>query len=472
MAFRTPDHVNKYLSDLTDFIRPYEAAGNEILLTMDANATLDSPSMLAFMDALNLHDLMEEFLPTTQPPTFQRGRHKIDHILGTIGVLLSVINAYVLPIGWGPNSDHAICAIDISLEILTGIPASSLHDPTHPSSRNLWSTDIKASEKYNELVQRRFTADNIANRMTKLIKRCNRTEICSDNDIKILNAIDRNITEIMLWAERKCKNAKGHAWSPLLANAGRTVIAAKWHLSDVRNGRYQLPPNIPRADAIKNAKAKIKEAYALLRQVQDNAKQIRDSFLEDRAEHLADTQNITKEAALRKLIAAERQSSIFKRLGFYLKGDEHVKMNRILVPDDPDDMENTSWSAVVEAQALFEVLTKASQDHFHQAANTPFVSGPIADMIGPFDENAYCEEILNGTFDLSKIEERIEVKDLVRGMRFPDPSNPTPPLTPLYPRMDSLLQSPTPENAHPHHLPDATMDTTEHSFAMSRSLAL
>jgi hypothetical protein len=33
-------------------------------------------------------------------------------------------------------------------------------------------------------------------------------------------------------------------------------------------------------------------------------------------------------------------------------------MDRILVPDDPDNLIDTTWSSIIEAQALFEVLTK------------------------------------------------------------------------------------------------------------------
>ena len=43
------------------------------------------------------------------------------------------------------------------------------------------------------------------------------------------------MTQILLRAENQCKKARGHAWSPLLAIAGRAVITAKWHFSDVIN---------------------------------------------------------------------------------------------------------------------------------------------------------------------------------------------------------------------------------------------
>jgi hypothetical protein len=50
---------------------------------MDANDPIDSTPMDKFMDELDLWDLMEDYLPATPPLTYQRGRQKIDHIVGT-----------------------------------------------------------------------------------------------------------------------------------------------------------------------------------------------------------------------------------------------------------------------------------------------------------------------------------------------------------------------------------------------------
>ena len=120
---------------------------------------------------------------------------------------------------------------------------------------------------------------------------------CTQDDERILNKLDDAITKILLCAEIECKKVKGYTWSPLLANAGCTIIAAKWHLSAVLNGRLQIRL-MDRACAIIDAKHQLKEAYTILHNVQKNAKQIRDSFLEDHAEHLANTKEITKAAAV------------------------------------------------------------------------------------------------------------------------------------------------------------------------------
>jgi hypothetical protein len=191
-----------------------------------------------FMEALNLWDLMADFLPATPPTTYQRGRNKFDHITigSSQGILFATRRAYILPFGSdSPKSDHAICDIDVSLDLLFGMSSASTHDPTHPSTRNLWSTNVKASEK------QMFEAENIANRTKILLDRCTRTGKCTEDDDRALNAINANIIQILLTTERDCKRAHGHDWSLLLANAGCTDIATKSHLSDMMQGHSEIP---------------------------------------------------------------------------------------------------------------------------------------------------------------------------------------------------------------------------------------
>ena len=84
--------------------------------------------------------------------------------------------------------------------------------------------------------------------------------------------------------------------------------------------------------------------------------------------------------------------------------------------------------AVIEAQALYEVLAHAGQQHFRQDCNTPFVTGPIANKFGPFADNNYCDTILQGTFNMTDIAAETEVRDIIQGMRYPNPDNPTAPI--------------------------------------------
>ena len=124
-----PKPRQQTLDDIVAFAKPYESQGNEVIIMMDANSPTTDPAMEACMEALNLHDLMADYLPDTPPKTYQRGRHKIDHIFGTISVLTAMTGAGIIPFGQGPKSDHASIYADFSL----ATPSADYH-PNHSTT--------------------------------------------------------------------------------------------------------------------------------------------------------------------------------------------------------------------------------------------------------------------------------------------------------------------------------------------------
>ena len=80
--------------------------------------------------------------------------------------------------------------------------------------------------------------------------------------------------------------------------------------------------------------------------------------MKDQTEHLATTRDIAKAAAVQHLLCAEHQASTFQKLSKWLKGDEYAQLTSVLIPDDPTNLTHTTWTSVVEAQALHDVLTK------------------------------------------------------------------------------------------------------------------
>ena len=69
------------------------------------------------------------------------------------------------------------------------------------------------------------------------------------------------------------------------------------------------------ACTIIDAKCQLKEAYTILCNVQKNAKKICVLFLEDHAEHLANTKEITKATAVQQILCAKHQTITFQKLG-------------------------------------------------------------------------------------------------------------------------------------------------------------
>jgi hypothetical protein len=94
------------------------------------------------------------------------------------------------------------------------------------------------------------------------------------------------------------------------------------------------------------------------------------------------------------------------------------------MPNDPLDLENTMWTALVKRQAIFEALIKNGEEHFLQASNTPFASSPIAEHLGPYEFNEYSQQILQGEFDINSITDNIQLRAIVKAMSHSDPTNP------------------------------------------------
>ena len=109
-----------------------------------------------------------------------------------------------------------------------------------------------------------------------------------------------------------------------------------------------------------------------------------------------------------------------------MKGHDYTQLTCVLVPDDADNLAQTTWKPIVDAKELYQILTSKGQIHYHQAAETLLVKGPFTARIGPFTDNEYCDAILNGDFDTTNLANISEVSDIVSGMSYLDPDNPTP----------------------------------------------
>jgi hypothetical protein len=115
---------------------------------------------------------------------------------------------------------------------------------------------------------------------------------------------------------------------------------------------------------------------------------------------------------------------MFQKLGYHISGKLAMPLTRLLVPDDPLNPDNTTWTSIVKAEAIWEALLHHGQQHFSQADQTPFIAGPISAYIGPFEFNEYLKQILQGTFNIDSIMEDIEVRDIVKAMCYDNPDSP------------------------------------------------
>jgi hypothetical protein len=61
---------------------------------------------------------------------------------------------------------------------------------------------------------------------------------------------------------------------------------------------------------------------------------------------------------------------------------------------------------------------------FLPSIHTPFASGPVADVLGPFELNEVSQQILHGKFDIGSISDDIQLHSIIKAMSHSDPTNP------------------------------------------------
>ena len=133
------------------------------------------------------------------PNTHKRGTKAIDHVWLTANLLQAVEQA-----GYAPfdkiieNTDHRGIFFDIDLGIILDHDVVNIQPAQF---RRLKATIPKRVQKYNDLVSKGWTDQNIESRLDSLINMILNDGMTSTHEAT-LNNIDHNITEILRHAEK------------------------------------------------------------------------------------------------------------------------------------------------------------------------------------------------------------------------------------------------------------------------------
>jgi hypothetical protein len=118
---------------------------------------------------------------------------------------------------------------------------------------------------------------------------------------------------------------------------------------------------------------------------------------------------------------------MFPHLWHWINGPQTGLINELWTPDNPMNIENTTWRAIIERQAVFTALINNGEEHFSQASHTPFASGLVADILGPFKFNEVSQQILCGKFGMDSISDDSQLHSIIKAMSHSDPANPLKP---------------------------------------------
>jgi len=252
-------------------------------------------------------------------------------------------------------------------------------------------------------------------------------------------SLDATITSSMLTAENNLSKriTTTYQWPPKLKQAVQCL--RYWHLR-LRQTR-NLPVSLKQLECFRVAggispeeqaliapvdiKSAQSNAYKNLKTLQAQHQELRDHCLEDLAEaivldrspSLSDDKAahilVEKNARqLQQLISREKMRKMYRKIGRTLEKRHGGGLSRIDVPDasaasstsgNPNNPKTWKgpWRSVTNPNEIATVVCQINAAQYHQAHDTPFGSGPPADMIGRQGDTVISADLLQGKLPTS-----------------------------------------------------------------------
>jgi hypothetical protein len=382
----TPNPRKRFITDLTKEIKKWQKAGADILLGGDFNERLgDTQDGLAHLvTECNLVDIHATNHGTkTEPNTYSRGIKRVDYVFTSPRVVPFVDCCGIDPFHLLIHSDHRSLFMDVDFRgLLGGVPASILP----PKLRGV-SSKTNDPSLYVMAIQKHLIANNVYVNSVKIFAAARSSEgRVAFTQIKALNKIDATITRAMLLAELKCRRKPRAPWSDTLAAASSTVRFWKTLISGIQTncnvstilhiiGTSLQWTSIPDTTDMMEAKAGLKKATSDLARCRKEAKELRQTFLDDQIEAAATAEDSTKEKMLKKIRHREAQLACFSKLSYALKPPgAKGGVNRVEVKV------NGHIVAYTEKNEVERETQKYTRSHFNQAAGTPFTVYPLSEV--------------------------------------------------------------------------------------------
>ena len=320
------------MKDLCDLIRKDITSNRSVILMGGFNEGVESRGKTHNrLSEIGLSNLMMERYENKLPKTWNRGKSAIDHVYMTMDVFKAVKKAGFSPFDTISLSDHRGIFFDLDMGMLFD---ETLKAVEPANFRKLQSSNLKRMKEYNKLVKQEWDNHKIDMRLSTLTNDI-KNEGPTPHNVKRLNNIDRHITDIMRFAEKKCTTINRHAvdpWSPKLKELAREI---RFFVIQIKNTLRDVIP-VSLVDGITklttlHAKlgAKRREYRGFLK----NAATHRKKHLDERAEyHVEIGKNSSKAGEVKRLKNIEQQKQDSIKIQFTINDISRGSATYILIP--------------------------------------------------------------------------------------------------------------------------------------------
>ena len=217
--------------------------------------------------------------------------------------------------------------------------------------------------------------------------------------------------------EARQKTQYWHLWIKELRtgikyNKMRARLRSQFIGIEPREDQPEHKPNLTTAIRLHR---KAKTEYKNIKQ---KAKELRRSFLEERAAAEALCSNKKTEQILRRIIAAKESKDDFSLIRRLLGKTKTGGIQSLLVPTGEVDNEGQpTYERLVDQQQIEQRLLERNRQHFAQAKGTPFTTSPLYSLFGWHGTGKYADKVLNGKLDIDALDTTQATKSILRRLK-------------------------------------------------------
>jgi len=422
---RNPDPRAQFVEDLITTIKQWRGQGKAVLICIDANENPQNQGNTGIgrifyeTDLIDLHSARHP--GQNRPPTYNRGSKPIDVCAGSPEFAEALQTAWYLPFGepLGLHGDHRTLGLDFNIEKLF----RQMSTKVMPSpKRGVNSNNTKVVNTFCQAVLTECKKGGLYERIHSLT---NQTQLTSEQHA-LLDAIDKDLTDIFINADQQCTKPGHHPWSPDLHEA--YLVHHYWTLkwSTKRTGR-----NYPQAFAKIEARVPhnklnpphLRTISANIRDSRKKLKAIHKAALDKRQAHLDNlikAAHICKDTKRKKLIFCLKRAEELKRcyslVRSVTKPRQQGGLSHVRVPTN-QPAENTQWTSVYDPQQIEDLVLDQHRKHFSQAHGTIFTQEPLCTLINDNCTSEYAQQILSGTAQIDDLPIDEHTKDLLHHLK-------------------------------------------------------
>jgi len=377
-----PKPREQFMTNIISQIQQWHREHKEVLLCMDANNNVSDPKatiacLFSETDLIDLH--YHRYPSQKKPATHQRGSHPINLIAGSPLFEQAMVASWIHSFG-NPvmiKGDHRMLGIDFDPDTLFGNTPSPLA-PLHLCGVN--SCHPQKVDKFCKRVITRCNQLQLAERIKDLKSMPHWDQAQFDK----LELIDRQLTTILLNADKHCTPTSPAPWLPELNQAylrhqfwaiSLTAKRAKRDMTEIleslKRRLHQDPVNHKTRNNL--ISSNLRRAQKDLCKAKHEADALRKQHLEEALNdaHAANQRKQTK--ALTHLIRAKQNKHCYTAFQQHTKPKSSGGLAYIKITNDNDQPDQL----ILDPEEMNDTLLSYSHEHFMKAQGSPFTIDPL-----------------------------------------------------------------------------------------------